>query len=149
MDELRCSERISCSCSTSGTRRVNLVINPVISHEWRKDHIVITTKACTLWEIKELCKFNYDKSSFNMKFLINLSLLNIVVNIFWILNKKSTIFRNLRIYWNGILFNYHPCLSVTRRFVSQRKVRSPEGLTEGDLTFRGETNRRVTLQQRW
>ena len=31
--ELRCSERESSSCSTSGTRRVNLVINPVISHE--------------------------------------------------------------------------------------------------------------------
>ena len=47
------------------------------------------------------------------------------------------------------LYNYHPCWSVTRRFVSQRKVRSPEGLPEGDLTFRGETNRRVTLQQGW
>ena len=45
------------------------------------------------------------------------------------------------------LCNYHPSWSVTRRFVSQRKVRSPEGLPEGDLTFRGETNRRVTLQQ--
>jgi hypothetical protein len=30
---------------------------------------------------------------------------------------------------------------VTRRFFSQRKVRSLEGLPEGDLTFRGETNR--------
>ena len=47
----------------------------------------------------------------------------------------------------SILYNYHPCWSVTRRFVSQRKVRSPEGLPEGDLTFGGETNRRVTLQQ--
>ena len=31
--ELRCSERISSSCSPSGTRRVNLVTNPVINHE--------------------------------------------------------------------------------------------------------------------
>jgi hypothetical protein len=31
--ELRCSGRISSSCSTSGTRRVNLVTNPVINHE--------------------------------------------------------------------------------------------------------------------
>jgi hypothetical protein len=31
--ELMCSGRISSSCSTSGTRRVNLVTNPVISHE--------------------------------------------------------------------------------------------------------------------
>jgi hypothetical protein len=31
--ELRCSGRVSSSCSTSGTRHVNLVTNPVISHE--------------------------------------------------------------------------------------------------------------------
>jgi len=31
--ELRCSARVSSSCSTSGTRRVNLVTNPVISRE--------------------------------------------------------------------------------------------------------------------
>jgi len=32
--ELRCSWRVSCSCSSSGTRRVNLVTNPAISQEW-------------------------------------------------------------------------------------------------------------------
>jgi hypothetical protein len=31
--ELRCSGRISSSCSTSDTRRVNMVTNPMISHE--------------------------------------------------------------------------------------------------------------------
>jgi hypothetical protein len=31
--ELRCSGKVSSFCSTSGTRRVNLVTNPVISHE--------------------------------------------------------------------------------------------------------------------
>jgi hypothetical protein len=31
--ELRCSGRVCSSCSTSGTRRVNLVTNPVISCE--------------------------------------------------------------------------------------------------------------------
>ena len=31
--ELRCTGRVSSSCPTSGTRRVNLVTNPVISHE--------------------------------------------------------------------------------------------------------------------
>ena len=31
--ELRCSGRVSSSCSTSGTRRFNLVENPVISRE--------------------------------------------------------------------------------------------------------------------
>jgi hypothetical protein len=31
--ELRCSGRVSSSCSTTGTRPVNLVTNPVISQE--------------------------------------------------------------------------------------------------------------------
>ena len=31
--EFRCSGRVGSSCSTSGTRRVNLVTNPVISRE--------------------------------------------------------------------------------------------------------------------
>ena len=31
--ELRCSGRVGSSCSIGGTRRVNLVTNPVISHE--------------------------------------------------------------------------------------------------------------------
>jgi hypothetical protein len=31
--ELRCSERVSSSCSITGTRRVNLVTDPVISRE--------------------------------------------------------------------------------------------------------------------
>jgi hypothetical protein len=38
-DELRCSGRVYSSCSTSGTRRVNLVINPVISHEWGNESV--------------------------------------------------------------------------------------------------------------
>jgi hypothetical protein len=42
-DELRCSGRVSSSCSTSGTRGVNLVTNPVISREWGKDREVLTT----------------------------------------------------------------------------------------------------------
>ena len=42
--ELTCPRRVSSSCSTRGTRRVSIVTNPVISHEWRKDRIGITTK---------------------------------------------------------------------------------------------------------
>jgi hypothetical protein len=42
-DELRYSGRVSSSCSTSGTRRLTLVTNPVISHEWGKDREVLTT----------------------------------------------------------------------------------------------------------
>jgi hypothetical protein len=38
--ELRCSGRIRSSCSTSDTRRVNLVACPVISHERGKDREV-------------------------------------------------------------------------------------------------------------
>ena len=41
--ELRCSGRVSNSCSTSDIRRVNLVTNPVIGHERRKDREVLTS----------------------------------------------------------------------------------------------------------
>jgi hypothetical protein len=47
--ELMCSGSVSNSCSTSGTRRVNLVTNPVISHEWRKDKEMFTTSGTYLW----------------------------------------------------------------------------------------------------
>ena len=38
--ELGCSGKVGSSCSTSGARRVNLVMNPVISHECGKDREV-------------------------------------------------------------------------------------------------------------
>ena len=41
--EIRCSGRISSSCSNSDTRCVNLVTNQVISHAWGKDREVHTT----------------------------------------------------------------------------------------------------------
>ena len=49
--ELGCSGRVSSSCSTSGTRRVNLITNPVhvISSEWGKDREVFTTNGTYLW----------------------------------------------------------------------------------------------------
>jgi hypothetical protein len=39
--ELRCSGRISSSCSTSGTRRGNIVTQPVISREWEKEVLYV------------------------------------------------------------------------------------------------------------
>jgi hypothetical protein len=47
--ELRCSRKVSSSCSTSGTSRVNLVTNPVISREWGKDREVFTTSGTYPW----------------------------------------------------------------------------------------------------
>jgi hypothetical protein len=47
--ELMCSGRVSSSCSTSGTRRVNLVTNPVISHERGKEREVFTTSGTYQW----------------------------------------------------------------------------------------------------
>ena len=38
--KFRCSGRVGSSFSTSGTRRVALVTNPKIFHEWAKDQIV-------------------------------------------------------------------------------------------------------------
>jgi hypothetical protein len=40
---------VSSSCSTSDTHRVNLVTNPVISHEWGKDREVLTTSGTYPW----------------------------------------------------------------------------------------------------
>jgi hypothetical protein len=47
--ELRCSGRVGSSCSTSGTRRVNLVTNSIISREWGKDREVFTTSGTYPW----------------------------------------------------------------------------------------------------
>ena len=47
--ELRCSGKVSISCSTSDTRRVNLVANLVISHERGKDREVFTTSGTHPW----------------------------------------------------------------------------------------------------
>jgi hypothetical protein len=44
-----CSGRVSSSCSTSGTRRVNLVTKPLISHEWGKDRGMLTTSGTYPW----------------------------------------------------------------------------------------------------
>ena len=41
--------RVSSSYSTSGTRRITLVTNPVISQEWGKDRRVFTTSGTYPW----------------------------------------------------------------------------------------------------
>ena len=41
--------RVISSCSTSGTRRVNLVTNPVISRDWGKDREVLTKSGTYPW----------------------------------------------------------------------------------------------------
>jgi hypothetical protein len=47
--ELRCSGRVSSSCSTRGTHRVHLITSPGISHEWGKDWEVFTTSGTYPW----------------------------------------------------------------------------------------------------
>jgi len=47
--EFRCSGRVSSSCFTSDTRRVNLVTNPVISHERGKDREMFMTSGTYPW----------------------------------------------------------------------------------------------------
>jgi hypothetical protein len=44
-----CSGKVRSSCSTSDTRRVNLVKNPLISHERGKDREVFTTSGTYPW----------------------------------------------------------------------------------------------------
>ena len=47
--ELRSSGSVSSSCSTSDAHRVNLVTNPVISHERGKNRKVFTTSGTYPW----------------------------------------------------------------------------------------------------
>ena len=47
--ELGCSRRVNSSWSTSGTCRVKLVTNLVLSHEWGKDQEVFTTSGTYPW----------------------------------------------------------------------------------------------------
>ena len=47
--ELKYSGRVSSSCPTNDTRRVNLVTNPVISHERGEDREVFTTSGTYPW----------------------------------------------------------------------------------------------------
>ena len=46
-----CYGRVGSSCSTNDTRRVNLVTNPVISHERGKDRKVLTTNGTYPWPL--------------------------------------------------------------------------------------------------
>ena len=59
--ELRCSGKVGSSCSTSGARRVNLVTNPVISHEWGKDRIMIMSNETYPWSFVEQIFHNVNK----------------------------------------------------------------------------------------
>jgi len=49
--ELRCSRRVCRSCSTSGTRHVNLATNTIISREWGKDREVFMTNGTYRWSL--------------------------------------------------------------------------------------------------
>jgi hypothetical protein len=58
--DLTCSDKVNTSCSTSGTRRVNLVSNSVISYELGKDREVLTTRGTYLWSFVTIGRFLYD-----------------------------------------------------------------------------------------
>jgi hypothetical protein len=56
--ELMCSGRMCSSCSTSCTRRVTRITNPVISREWEKDLVMITTNGTHSWSFVTKIFFN-------------------------------------------------------------------------------------------
>jgi hypothetical protein len=57
-DEHRCSGWVSSSTSTSGTRRVTLVTNPVLSYEWENDRKVFKTSVANPWTLCWLSLFD-------------------------------------------------------------------------------------------
>jgi hypothetical protein len=83
-----CSGKVSSSCSTCGTRRVNLVTNPVINH-WvcGKDREVFTTSGIYTWSfvtqifhsgqrsqvgmIKPITAFPYSEAPISVKIYVN------------------------------------------------------------------------------
>ena len=61
--EIRWSGRVGSSYSTRDTRRINLVTNPVISHERGKDREVFATSGTYLWSyalLVQYCDFVLD-----------------------------------------------------------------------------------------
>ena len=52
--ESRCFGMVSSSCSTSGTRRVDVVTNLVWSREWGKDREVFTTSGTYPWSLWQI-----------------------------------------------------------------------------------------------
>jgi hypothetical protein len=64
--ELSCSGRVSSSCSTSGTCRVNLVTNPVTSREWGKDREIITTSGTYQYFQKQSITYSIPACSLNL-----------------------------------------------------------------------------------
>ena len=66
--ELRCSRRVSSSCSTGGTHHVNLVTKPVIGHEWGKDREVFTTSGTYSWSfMTQICHNGHGGDSKTIK----------------------------------------------------------------------------------
>jgi hypothetical protein len=58
--ELRWFRRVGSSCSTSDTQRVNLLTNPVISHEQGKDREVFTTCGFAICSFLQPSPFHND-----------------------------------------------------------------------------------------
>jgi hypothetical protein len=81
--ELRCSGRVSSSCSTDGTRRVILVTNPLISNAWGKDREVLTTSGTYPWSVvtqifysgqpKVVCCFGEKQAHFKLAAMVTLT----------------------------------------------------------------------------
>jgi hypothetical protein len=49
--EIGCSRRVCRSCPTSGTHRVNLVTNQIITREWVRDRKVLTISGTNKWSL--------------------------------------------------------------------------------------------------
>ena len=63
----RCSGRLSSSCSTSDTRRVNLATNHVINHERRKDQEVFTTSGFEMCSFLQPLLFPHDRDFYRRR----------------------------------------------------------------------------------
>jgi len=86
--ELRYSGRIRSSCSTSDTRRVNIVTNPVINHEWGKDveFEVFTTSGTYPWSYDKSFQVEIKSSNSERTRVYRIAMLVIPLSYLFILN---------------------------------------------------------------
>ena len=94
-----CSGRVCSSCSTYGTRRITLAMNPVICHEWGKNRIVIKGSFCSFLVSNNPMSSKYDQNHKH-------------VNLLSLFHKNSIMFKvNVRGF--GVYFYFQQLLAMS------------------------------------
>ena len=127
---VRCSGRVCSSFSTSNTRHVNLVTNPVMSHEWGKDQEVFTSSGTYPWsfvtqilysDIKPYIDFRMNGNKTIVQFLIISMLMKaneIKQIVTWVFHFRQKICRN-----NLFVILKAICITYFKREIKYLRIR--------------------------